>query len=232
MRNLVDILKYCPKNTKFYCTLIGDVYLRDVSEENIIVSDNNTPNTTLSLNEFGQNSLYKNSECLLFPSKEQRDWSKFNPSFRLPIYNGNILMTLDGSVFITNGIIDENNGIGYYCGLDSSNKFKISTMNLCWTNDFYIPATEYARKKLFNKIKKAGFNWDNSKNKLRYNFKPFDKVLVRQNENTKWSCDIFSNYLNGTYCYNCIGFAYKYCIPFKGNEDLLGTTLEPAYYGD
>ena len=63
--------------------------------------------------------------------------------------------------------------------------------------------------------------------------KPFDKVLVRDN-NGEWECAIFSrikDYGSG-YRYHCCYMIYRYCIPY--NEDtkhLVGTTEEaPEYY--
>ena len=55
-------------------------------------------------------------------------------------------------------------------------------------------------------------------------FKAFDRVLVRDNENNPWTCDMFSLYYEDTENhYWCIGGAYKYCIPYEGNEHLVGT---------
>lgn len=54
--------------------------------------------------------------------------------------------------------------------------------------------------------------------------KPFNKVLCRQNENCPWIISFFGSYdkeatTNPFICNN--GFAYKYCIPYEGNEHLL-----------
>ena len=57
--------------------------------------------------------------------------------------------------------------------------------------------------------------------------KPFDKVLVRDENGQKWMCDIFSYYddKNPRYPFWGAGRSNsKQCIPYKGNEHLLGTT--------
>lgn len=57
--------------------------------------------------------------------------------------------------------------------------------------------------------------------------KPFDKVLVRDENGQKWMCDIFSYYddKNPRYPFWGVGRSNsKQCIPYKGNEHLLGTT--------
>ena len=58
------------------------------------------------------------------------------------------------------------------------------------------------------------------------NFKPFDKVLIRVGNKSKWTCDFFSYYYKG---FHCIGTDdWSQCIPFEGNEHLLGTTDMPS----
>ena len=52
------------------------------------------------------------------------------------------------------------------------------------------------------------------------------EVLVSDEENQEWAADIFSHVKDEGYM--CAGDAWwKYCIPFSGNEHLLGTTNEP-----
>ena len=62
------------------------------------------------------------------------------------------------------------------------------------------------------------------------NFKPFDKVLARDTENEKWVASLFSNFEYGAFPHKfvCIDTCYTQCIPFEGNEHLLGTTDMPS----
>lgn len=56
--------------------------------------------------------------------------------------------------------------------------------------------------------------------------KPFDKVLVRA-DNSYWRIQFFEriNKKNKNYPFVCMnGYNYKRCIPYEGNEHLLGTT--------
>lgn len=78
--NLVEILKDCPKGTKFYCPLFGDAYFEYVAKSYltypIVVSDTKgNPHLFCSDGKFV--SGLDGSECFLFPSKENRDWSTF-----------------------------------------------------------------------------------------------------------------------------------------------------------
>lgn len=73
--NVAEILKDKPVNTKLYSPLYGDVYLSHIGVRNDI---NVLHHSTI--NDFlydGRYAAYKESEILLFPSKEMRDWRKF-----------------------------------------------------------------------------------------------------------------------------------------------------------
>lgn len=67
--------------------------------------------------------------------------------------------------------------------------------------------------------------------KPKYEFKPFDKVLVKNDENEEWNISLFAreimNYSDGlTYEYECCnGILWNYCIPFEGNEHLLADKI-------
>lgn len=64
--------------------------------------------------------------------------------------------------------------------------------------------------------------------KPKYDFKPFDKVLVRASDEDVWRVNFFSNKQSGTRGeYVCIIFSWEQCIPYEGNEALLGTNDNP-----
>lgn len=61
-----------------------------------------------------------------------------------------------------------------------------------------------------------------------YEFKPFDKVLMRDDDRELWKPFLFSNYTVGYYKFQSIGGSkYSQCIPYEGNEYLCGTTNKP-----
>ena len=100
-------------------------------------------------------------------------------------------------------------------------------------------ATDSEKQQLFSALAKEGKRWNPDTKQIedlpkKCEFKPFDKVLVRDYLEDKWMPNFFSCY-DGTseYKYGCIaGNRYnvifsKYCIPY--NEEtahLLGTTDE------
>lgn len=80
--DLTKILKDCPKGTKLYSPVFGDVEFVKVCQNDSVdfpiefkLSDNSLNSVTTD------GRLYDefNGECILFPSKDQRDWSKFKP---------------------------------------------------------------------------------------------------------------------------------------------------------
>ena len=76
-------------------------------------------------------------------------------------------------------------------------------------------------------------NWELVPNKFDIStLKPFDKVLVRDTDNMAWFASLFSH-IEGvqTYKYTVInGIGYAQCIPYEGNEHLLGTTNDCDEY--
>lgn len=59
-------------------------------------------------------------------------------------------------------------------------------------------------------------------------FEPFQKVLVRDGQSSAWSIDLFSyNTGSNDYPYKCLTTCWSQCIPYEGNEHLLGTSKSP-----
>lgn len=152
--NIAEILKKCPKGTKLYSSLWGEVELMEVKDDDskypIRVSCPEYMDYRMRFDKEGRNyTMHK--EPTLFPSKDQRDWSKF-------------------------GVAD--------------------------------PATAQ---------------------KPKTELKPFDKVLVRDTDDSKWNCDFFLKMIHDNHAkFKCIVCgAWAQCITYEGNEHLLGTTNKP-----
>lgn len=78
--DLTKILKDCPKGTKLYSTIYGEVEFHHIDKSDsypiVLRADANFyPVVT----KHGKHTIaYEDEgECVLFPSKDQRDWSKF-----------------------------------------------------------------------------------------------------------------------------------------------------------
>ena len=76
--DLTKILKDCPEGTKLYSTIFGDVmfcYIDKIAEYPIILTTEGAYNCSVSAN--GRHFVSFDGECTFFPSRDQRDWSKF-----------------------------------------------------------------------------------------------------------------------------------------------------------
>ena len=59
--------------------------------------------------------------------------------------------------------------------------------------------------------------------------KPFDRVLARNHGSHRWTCDLFSDIIDGNECmYHCIDSYYRYCIPYNDETKHLVDTKEEA----
>lgn len=80
MKNIAEILKDCPKGTNLYSPLFGEVKLNRV-DVNVLTGYSiyvDAIDHPFIFNKFGKFfSRYSDGECLLFPSKDQRNWAKF-----------------------------------------------------------------------------------------------------------------------------------------------------------
>ena len=152
--NIAEILKECPKGTKLYSPVYGEVELDCVKDdkEYPITCITRKGSYELFTSEGRYVLDYSDAECMLFPSKDQRDWNKFIVPDQVP---------------------DQ-------------------------VND----------------------------QETEHQFKPFDKVLVRDNEECDWVCNIFSH-MDSDNEYVCLYMRWPLCIPYKGNEHLLGTSNKP-----
>ena len=100
-------------------------------------------------------------------------------------------------------------------------------------NDNLRLATEEEKNKLLDALAKEGKRWNAEKKCIEELprktsvFKPFDKVLVRDGDIDTWGADIFLEYSNLEFQFRCFRCVWRQCIPYEGNESLLGTSNKP-----
>lgn len=127
--NLVEILKDCPKGTKLYSTVSGSVDFDEIENAlgfpvKYVKSDGTFGRVTAE----GLVCPLYDGECTLFPSKDQRDWSKFKVKSNKPRFNPNTLKPFDkvlarndredwSCVFFSHIVKDEET-YPYACGYD------------------------------------------------------------------------------------------------------------------
>lgn len=178
--NIAEILKYCPKDTELYSPTWGNVKLIEVTSTKVIKIK--VCNYTEELTSDGCYSV--KGECVIFPSKDQRDWSQF----RLPVKRGDIMMssTTKRAFIASGGTI--NGHPEYICGINAFDAFQIvgdhgdSTI---WTSDFCIPASEEAKEELFDEMTEARYKWNADTlelEKIEPKFKEGDVIIDRNGD--------------------------------------------------
>ena len=178
--NLAKILKYCPIDTKLYSTIYGEVELVQVDERNLIGIK--LKNRSL-VGLYSDGRFSSEGECVLFPSKDQRDWDEFRP----PVKRGDVMMEVNGKyTFIANGKFDEHNWPIHICGVNGRGFLLINNKeeDFGWTANFYIPASKEAKKELFDKMAEAGYKWNADTlelEKIEPKFKEGDVVTDKNN---------------------------------------------------
>lgn len=221
--NIVEILKDKPANTKLYSPLFSEVFFSHVSGGYIAVEHHGGTSLFLSSGRFYD---YDGSEPLLFPSKEMRDWNKF------AWQKGDILVNENNAHIIfekfTNDTYTTFIGRHY---LNKNYKNHVPGRYTCVTQHFHIEESNAAQIYIYNIEEKIGGKLDFKTleiEKPKCEFKTFDKVLGRNEKDDVWEADLFSHYREESqYPFRCIGFSRKYCIPYEGNEHLLGTRNNP-----
>lgn len=153
--DLTKILQDCPQGTKLYSPVWGEVSFEKILDREVYTIEIDTVSGYHHLTKEGYYIKSDDAECIIFPSKDQQDWSKFTA----PWYK--------------------------------KNKFDPNTL------------------------------------------KPFDRVIVRDDNYQAWFCTIFSH--QGEDCgypYDTASGAFFCCIPYNDDtKHLVGTTKEaPKYY--
>lgn len=205
--NLIEILKDVPKGIKLYSPIFGECEFENVDSDGVYVKHNGV------VRIFSYDGRYyeRFGECLLFPSKDNRDWSNFKANFDTDTYRVGeyVESKISGRFFKITEIHDG----GLYTMYDLVTQYKESRITI---------STENLHENFFV-VHKFDFSL----------LKPFDRVLVRDGGESTWFATFFS-YL-GDECYPYVithGCGYKRCIPYNDEtKDLLGTeNEEPDFY--
>lgn len=119
----------------------------------------------------------------------------------------------------------------YYAFYNADDKFTIAEHGNTRVHYSLRPATDSEKQQLFDALAKKGKAWDAEKKQIvdikkEHQFKPFEKVLVRDSIDDVWRASFFSHIKenDGRYVTTCV--TWKFCIPYIGNESLLGTTKD------
>ena len=75
--NIVEIIKKAPKDHVYWCTLFGECKVEIDDTDNVYPITIRLKNDRYFITADGRYHIKYNSECVLFPSKDNRDWAAF-----------------------------------------------------------------------------------------------------------------------------------------------------------
>ena len=227
--NLVEILKDCPEGTKLYSPIYGDVELVKVYNDGIYpIEVRLSDDMHDSYTKDGRINMDYDGECMLFPSKNQRDWSKFTA----PWYNIEKQDKQKKQVHFPKFTFDD--VLALQCCMETVKKVQedkelYEKLNLIHSKIYDAYWFEKQGEQILSQTNPKKDRFDPK------TLQAFDKVLVRDNEEGRWVCSFYSHYREygeTLYRYMSTNNAYRYCIPYnEETKHLVGTNEEaPEYY--
>jgi len=223
--NIAELLKDAPKGAKLYSPICGECTFVEV--------DKDTEQIEVLANGIGLAfSLYgelvclqtKDGECLLFPSKEVRDWSKFEvPKKEQPKFKFGDVVISGNAVYMVDD--DYHNDSEHYITISCANAgaYHIATPDVIdgWNE---------------MRLHPNHLHYSTSKRKIIHWFLPFDRVIVKDFKDGAdctrspypcWKAQIFSYYNkhDKEFPYVCLNDAYPVALPYnERTAKLIGTT--------
>lgn len=225
--NIAEILKDCPKGMKMYSPIYGKVELWKVNSNSVysIMTATSIDRAGTFTSEGLLYEKYPSAECLLFPSSEMRDWTKF-------FKRGDVVRSIDdGAQAVFKGW-ESDDYTSFYASIVHHAEVDEWDEDIVFAvESFYKEYEEFARGFIVDA--EEHYNGKYNPDTLRVEpvkpecpFMPFDKVLVRDDDEKKWRASLFAYYdENAKYPYVCIPYVHTQCIPYNEHTaHLLGTT--------
>ena len=210
--NLLEILKDVPIGTKLYSLMYGECFLYQIKREDhdhpIVIR--RPDNTTISFTKEGHWHHDYPGECLIFPAKDNYDWSTFKVEKGSFQVGDHIMWNKTGEVYL---LIERKQTRG----------FEATVLNS--SSPIYSIYIKEENLQEYIKVDKFNHNW----------LKPYDRVLVTDYLNGgTWLAASFSHITKDEeypYVINS-GHHFKYCIPYNDETKYLIGTREkqPDFY--
>lgn len=245
MKNDIDLsvlLKDCPKGMELDCLLFDGVVLEGVDDEasQYPIQIRTKEEEIWCLTSDGRWLNNPSARCVIFP-KGKTTWDNFHRPF------------VDGDIIVHTQ--NKRNIISIYKSeVSDEDDFKlISCHAILWDKDeglslnkeiaCYDDSVRFADKKeietLFAKLNANGYVWDCDTKTMKHDTNKFDeskyvayetRVLVRDLESDNWKPAIYGYKGVSGLPYVTLSGYYKYCIPYEGNEHLLGKSDDCTDY--
>ena len=159
--SLAKILKNCPKGMKLYSPIYGEVEFTEVS---IITGGIGCKINGCTVYFNSDGSYFSGGECMLFPSKKQRDWNKF----MIPFKDGDIIIRTEFNLgckqyniaIFSNYNDNSTNKMTVHCQVNGANEFK-TRMNI-HHKDWRLANAEEI-KRFTTRMHESGYDFKNGK---------------------------------------------------------------------
>lgn len=235
--NIAEILRDMPKGTKLYSPLFGKCELVGVGtdEDGVFISvesffqDGRVKESKTFSSDGRYFEWYPNAECMLFPSDRMRCWDKFFKRGDVVRDRYNVMIAVfDG--WANDDYTEFNTTINYY------KDHTFGKEEVCNTECFDKVTDEERAEFIAAAEKHYGGKYNPETLQVepvkvvepKCSFKPFDKVLVRDDGYGVWRAAHFSHYdSKREFPYVTTACGYKQCVSYEGNKYLLGTNKSP-----
>ena len=155
------ILKNCPKGMKLYSPIYGEVEFTEVS---IITGGIGCKINGCTVYFNSDGSYFSGGECMLFPSKKQRDWNEF----MIPFKDGDIIIRTEFNpgckqyniAIFSNYNDNSTNIMTIHCQVNGVNEFK-TRMNV-YHKDWRLANAEEI-KRFTTRMHESGYDFKNGK---------------------------------------------------------------------
>ena len=223
-----------------YTSFVGKHYLESYGKDGDLLDYEqehigNTANYTKESDETAQtyiNTIEKRLGGKL--NRETLEIEKTQPEFKdgdIVFMKGIKSELFANCIFILKGEYkDGDERAFYYVFYNADDKFTVAEYGNTKVHYSLRSATDSEKQQLFDALTKEGKAWDAEKKMIvdlmpKMELKPFDKVLCRDDIDEEWHIDLFESMQtdNSKYNYKCMANIWKCCIPYIGNEHLLGT---------
>ena len=160
--SLVEILKNCPKGMKLYSPIYGEMEFRGIIEHSGSINCHTSKGASHYF--FPDGKYEPEGECVLFPSKEQRDWDEF----MIPFKDGDIIIRTEFNpgckqyniAIFRNYNVNPTNKMTIHCQVNGANEFKTG-MTVCH-KDWRLANVEEI-KRFTTRMHESGYDFKNGK---------------------------------------------------------------------
>lgn len=231
--NIAEIVKTFPSETELYCTVSGKVIFSQIIEDK-------TLGTLIEVYcKYGKTFLNKEGllrdkgECILFPSKEVRDWNNWRDAF---VVTHNIV-----SYNSLPWLVITKDKEHYLLGLDlAPMKIEANILNRIYPCSENVKE-EFTSELIERNVELTKDGWFIIKSKINFDkttdqkfdfttLKPFDHILVRDHDTETWGIELFEYFTqdeNKNPVFITSSGEYYQCVPF--NEETEHLVRKHAY---